>query len=334
MKKILTTNILVALSTVAMMLSGCVSMNKFERLESQYGRNKKELSLMRGELEEMRAENAELLRQNQSLSSAMADMEQVKGDNETLIAQLKEQVAAMQQQYDTTMENYIQQISGQNRDLTKANRLLTQRTKELNEKEASFRTKEAEFKERERVLRQQREALEVSGAQAQKALEDKKKELEAIRSTVAQALVGFADKGLDVTTHEGKVYVSMDDKLMFASGSWTISKEGVRAIEELAAVLEEHNDLRIMVEGHTDNVPYKGNANVKDNWDLSVMRATAIVKLILKKGKSIDPARIEASGHGEYAPKVPNSTAANKAKNRRTEIILTPNLSDLVNIIK
>ena len=88
-----------------------------------------------------------------------------------------------------------------------------------------------------------------------------------------------------------------------------------------------------MVEGHTDNVVYRGSTAVKDNWDLSVMRATAIVKLLLSYGSKIDPARVEASGHGEYAPKVPNTTAANKAANRRTEIILTPKLKDIIKIV-
>ena len=142
--------------------------------------------------------------------------------------------------------------------------------------------------------------------------------------------MGFTDKGLNVETKEGKVYVSMEDKLLFASGSWTVSEKGVEAIKSLAKVLEEHTDLNIMVEGHTDNVVFRGSTAVKDNWDLSVMRATSIVKLLLQYGPNINPARIEASGHGEYAPKASNSTAEGKAANRRTEIILTPNLDKLL----
>ena len=145
--------------------------------------------------------------------------------------------------------------------------------------------------------------------------------------------MGFADKGLNVETKEGKLYVSMEDKLLFASGSWTVSEKGVEAIKSLAKVLEEHTDLNIMVEGHTDNVVFRGTTAVKDNWDLSVMRATAIVKLLLAQGPKIDPARVEAAGHGEYAPKKPNTTAANKAVNRRTEIILTPRLKDIIKIV-
>ena len=139
---------------------------------------------------------------------------------------------------------------------------------------------------------------------------------------------------MNVETRDGKVYVSMDSKLMFASASWTVSKEGVDAIKTLAKVLEQNEDLNIMVEGHTDNAAYKGSSAVKDNWDLSVMRATSIVKLLLQYGPGINPSRIEACGHGEYAPKAPNDTPANKALNRRTEIILTPNLTDILNLIE
>ena len=162
---------------------------------------------------------------------------------------------------------------------------------------------------------------------------NKQKELDQIRQSVTNALVGFADKGMQVETKDGKVYVSMDSKLMFPSASWKVSNEGNKAIKELAKVLEENADLNIVVEGHTDNDPYTGSTAVKDNWDLSVMRATAIVKLILQYGPGIDPARIEAAGHGPYMPKVENSSKENKAMNRRTEIILTPKLSDVLQML-
>ena len=147
-------------------------------------------------------------------------------------------------------------------------------------------------------------------------------------------LVGFADKGLNVETRDGKVYISMENKLLFPSASWTVSKDGVAAIKQLAQVLEQDSTLNIMVEGHTDNDAYRGSTAVKDNWDLSVMRATAIVKLLLQHGKGINPARVEACGHGEFAPKVANDSPANKAINRRTEIIITPNIEALLEEVK
>jgi chemotaxis protein MotB len=231
----------------------------------------------------------------------------------------------------------MQEVAGKNRDLTRAQNLLSARTKELNSKEEELRQKEQQLTEQQETFRLQRSEMVAKQAELEREeaatraqLQAKERELEAVRSSVTKALVGFADKGLKVETKDGKVYVSMENKLMFPSASWTVSKEGANAIKELAKVLEQDTTLNIMVEGHTDNDPYRGNTAVKDNWDLSVMRATAIVKLLLQHGPAINPSRIEACGHGEFAPKVPNTSAENKAINRRTEIILTPNLDKLL----
>lgn len=274
----------------------------------------------------MREENAELVRQGQAMTVALSDMTTARQECEATVKSINRSYAALQLRYDTTVENFLQQITGKNRDLTKANKMLEQRTQELYEREAAARQRQQQLEERQRQLEQSEQA-------ATEALRAKEQELEHLRHAVSQALVGFTDKGLNVETKEGKVYVSMEDKLLFASGSWTVSEKGVEAIKSLAKVLEEHTDLNIMVEGHTDNVVFRGTTAVKDNWDLSVMRATAIVKLLLAQGPKIDPARVEAAGHGEYAPKKPNTTAANKAVNRRTEIILTPRLKDIIKIV-
>ena len=227
----------------------------------------------------------------------------------------------------------MQQLTGKSRDLSKVNKLLEQRTRELNDKERAFQAKEKRMLAQQRDLESRQRELEQNTQQATQALEAKNRELEHLRAAVEQALVGFADKGLQVVTKNGRVYVSMEDKLLFAPGSWTVSGKGVEAIKRLAKELQEHTDLNIMVEGHTDNDAYHGSTAVKDNWDLSVMRATAIVKLLLREGPTIDPRRIEASGHAEYAPLRPNNSAANKAANRRTEIILTPRLDDIMQIV-
>ena len=301
-------------------------MREYEALQSQYSQTMKGWSVTKQELQEMREENAELVRQGQAMTVALSDMTTARQECEATVKSINRSYAALQLRYDTTVENFLQQITGKNRDLTKANKMLEQRTQELYEREAAARQRQQQLEERQRQLEQSEQA-------ATEALRAKEQELEHLRHAVSQALVGFTDKGLNVETKEGKVYVSMEDKLLFASGSWTVSEKGVEAIKSLAKVLEEHTDLNIMVEGHTDNVVFRGTTAVKDNWDLSVMRATAIVKLLLAQGPKIDPARVEAAGHGEYAPKKPNTTAANKAVNRRTEIILTPRLKDIIKIV-
>ena len=315
-----------AIAAAVLMLSSCVSMREYEALQSQYSQTMKGWSVTKQELQELREENAELVRQGQAMTVALSDMTAARQECEATVTSINRSYAALQLRYDTTVENFLQQITGKNRDLSKANKMLEQRTRELNERESAARQRQQQLEERQRLLEQSEQA-------ANEALRAKEQELEHLRHAVAQALVGFSDKGLNVETKEGKVYVSMEDKLLFASGSWTVSEKGVEAIKSLAKVLEEHTDLNIMVEGHTDNVVFRGSTAVKDNWDLSVMRATSIVKLLLSLGPTINPARVEAAGHGEYAPKKPNTTAANKAANRRTEIILTPKLTDIIKIV-
>lgn len=325
----------IILSTLAALLvSGCVTLGKYETLESANTHMRKEWNMTKQELSELQDEVAELQRQNQQLNTDITDLNTLRMEHEALIDSLRRDLENKQQQYDTTMENYLQEITGKNRDLNKAQNLLTARTQELNEKEAAYRAKEAQFLQQQTALQVRQEELQRQEQRTREALEAKERELSQVRSAVSKALTGFENKGLKVEQRDGKVYVSMESKLMFASGSWTVSKEGVEAIRQLAKVLEQNQDLNIMVEGHTDNDAYKGATAVKDNWDLSVMRATAIVKLLLKYGPRIDPARVEACGHGEFAPKVENSSAANKAQNRRTEIILTPKLDDILNAVK
>ena len=154
----------------------------------------------------------------------------------------------------------------------------------------------------------------------------------AIRHKVADALLGFEGNGLSITTRDGKVYVSMEDKLLFRSGSFNIDPEGAKAVKELGIVLGQNADINIMVEGHTDNVPYNGKSQLIDNLDLSAKRATTVVRLLLSN-KDIDPSRIIASGRGEFMPIDINDNSEARAKNRRTEIILTPKLDELMQLM-
>ena len=328
-------------SAAALFATSCVSLTEFETLQTRYDQTEKQYLLTKQELAELKEENAVLTRQNQALNTDMSEMALAKNRSESTIDSLTRRIEQMRHHYDTTMENYIQEVAGKSRDLTRAQNLLTARTKELNDKEAQLKTQQENFQlqqenfqlQRSELIAKQKQ-LEQEEATTKAKLEAKQRELEAVRNSVTRALVGFADKGLNVETRDGKVYVSMENKLLFPSASWTVSKDGANAIKELAKVLEQDSTLKIMVEGHTDNDAYRGSTAVKDNWDLSVMRATAIVKLLLQSGPNINPARVEACGHGEYAPKVPNNSPANKAINRRTEIVLTPNIDELLKEMK
>ena len=127
--------------------------------------------------------------------------------------------------------------------------------------------------------------------------------------------------------------MSLDEKLLFKSGSTVVDPNGVRALKQLAVVLANNRDIDIMIEGHTDDVPFRKGSSIKDNWDLSVMRATSIVRILLD-GSGIDPTRLTVAGRGEYLPVDPARTTEARRKNRRTEIILSPDLSEIFKILE
>lgn len=313
-----------------MALTSCVSLSEHENLQAKYDQTAKQYRLTLQERDELRENNANLTKTNNALTSDYSELSAAKQKCDETVESLTRRIEQMRHHYDTTMENYTQQVAGKDRDLMRAQNLLSARTKELNDKERELEQKETELRVQQDSFFLQRSELIAKQQELEQQQAATRAELETLRNSVTQALLGFADKGLKVETKDGKVYVSMENKLMFPSASWTVSKEGANAIKELAKVLESDTSLNIMVEGHTDNDAYRGSSAVKDNWDLSVMRATSIVKLLLQYGPDINPARIEACGHGEYAPKVSNSTPEGKAANRRTEIILTPNLNKLL----
>jgi chemotaxis protein MotB len=167
----------------------------------------------------------------------------------------------------------------------------------------------------------------------QNALDEQSAAVASLKNKLNTALRGFYDQGLSVYEKNGKVYVSLEEQLMFKTGSYTLDPKGKEAIRSLGEVLASNPEINILVEGHTDNVPLNGAAQIKDNWDLSVMRATAVTKIILNN-TNIAPNRITASGRGEFVPLEEGETPEARKKNRRTEIILTPNLSEVLDIIQ
>jgi chemotaxis protein MotB len=192
----------------------------------------------------------------------------------------------------------------------------------LNEKQKSLDQVKAELLLREQKI-----------AEMQAILKKKDDAVIALKNKVTDALLGFENKGLTITQKNGKVYVSLDESLLFASGKTNVEAKGAEALKKLASVLEQNTDINVMVEGHTDNVPMKGSGDIKDNWDLSVMRATSIIK-ILTSNKNVDPKRLTAAGRGEYFPIDPANTTDARKKNRRTEIILAPKLDELFKLLE
>lgn len=166
-------------------------------------------------------------------------------------------------------------------------------------------------------------------ATLQAELDAKDQAMKALKDRVSAALTGFEGKGLTVEQRNGRVYVSMENKLLFPSGSYAVDAKGRELIVKLAKAVENEKDLNVLVEGHTDTDKVQPGGTLKDNWDLSVMRATSVVR-IMQESSRMDPLRITAAGRGEYIPVDP----ADKAKNRRIEVILAPDLEKLYELVK
>ena len=313
--------ILIIAAVIAVVLSGCVTKQKYQELENQYKNCNKDLSAMTAEKIDFENSAKELQNEVDRLN---AQIEKLKGDTLAISRKLKQSerdYAKARKDYDDLLNDFSSLNKSNSDEISSLLADIDKMKQQLDERERELNSKSAELEEKEKKL-----------SELQKILDQKDAEVRLLKEKVAAALKGFEDSGLNVYEKNGKVYVSLNDKLLFASAKWEIEAAGEAALKEVAKILETDTTINVLIEGHTDNVPYKGTAQVKDNWDLSVMRATSVVKALLKFG-DIAPQRISASGRGEYFPIDTADTPEARAKNRRTEIILTPKLDELFQII-
>ncbi len=259
----------------------------------KYNSSRAEVMRLESELGSMRLRGDELAARAERLD---AEIEQLNGEK----AELNRQVTELTERYNRLLSEGSAEAARMLRQLEQSQSQLDERSRRVEELEQLLRAREDAINE--------------------------------IRRKVAGALLGFEGNGLTITTRNGNVYVSMDDKLLFRSGSFEIESNGVQAVRDLAVVLAQNPDINIMVEGHTDDVPYLGSGNLQDNLDLSAKRATTVTRLLLSGG-DISPERIIAAGRGESLPVAQGTSAEARAQNRRTEIILSPKLDELWQIM-
>ena len=232
------------------------------------------------------------------------------GQQKDEIAKLKQQITDLMS--DTTrlgqaIRDYRKSLYSNLSEQEKLNMLLKEKMEKLAEREATINKLQAEV-------------------DAQNA------RLQSLLNSVKDALLGFSSDELTVTEKNGKIYVAMSDKLLFESGSAQVNKQGKEALGKLAEVLKKQHDIDVFIEGHTDNKPIK-TVQFKDNWDLSVVRATSVVR-ILTKDYGVNPLQILPCGRGEFMPVDNNESVDGRAHNRRTEIIMAPKLDKLMDILK
>ncbi|MGF7233103.1 OmpA family protein [Arachidicoccus sp.] len=241
------------------------------------------------------------------------------------------QLQARQLQGDSAMlANRVSNLQDQLSDLNSKNSNLKNDIDNLNGQVASLShnnsSKQGQLEMSQKALKDQQAKLQ----HLQDLLDAQKQKSNELRQKMADALAGFNSNELTVTQKNGKVYVSMQESLLFPSGSAVVSKKGIDALAKLAAVLNTNPDIQIDVEGHTDSIPIRGR--FQDNWELSTARANSIVRILIDRYR-VSPLNLIASGHSQYDPVDTNATPEGRAKNRRTDIILSPKLDELYKII-
>jgi len=299
----------------------CVPKKDFLDLENRFHNLESEHRLLNKKLEQSEAENLALndkLKEREALiESLQRQLDNLKIDYESKSKQLEN----LEESY-AALEKNSSQLLAENLDRNRA--LLSQ----LEEKEKALAQEKLRLENLQKDLDERSNRIQ----QLENVIASNEAKLTALKDKLSEALIDFEGRGLSVEQRNGKVYVSMENKLLFASGSWTVGSEGKKAIKELANILAQNGDISVLIEGHTDNVPYSGKGPLKDNWDLSTKRATEVLKLILNN-KAIDPTNLTAAGRGKHLPIASNETTDGKAKNRRIEVVLEPRLDELNKLI-
>ena len=300
-------------------LNSCVSKKLYQELDDKYNK--------------LRSSNSALIKEKDDLLASKkgleVDLEKLKNEYAELSTQkeiLDNDFASLQNKHKKLDESY--------------NVLSTQSSKKLAEQAAKNQELLSQLEEKEKTLAAESTRLEnlqkelnkrsLQINELQSLIEAKEAQMQQLKNAISKALHNFEGKGLTVVHKNGKIYVSMENKLLFNSGSWAVGSEGEKAVEQLASVLAENTDIHVLIEGHTDNDPY-ASAVLLDNWDLSVKRATAIVRIL--KDTGVNPTQITAAGRSEYVPVDTNKTIEGKAKNRRIEIILAPNFDEISKLL-
>lgn len=323
---------------LAASISSCVPSRQFDELKTKEQKCQDENKRLTSENQDQNTKITELNASMEKLSRDMNDLVKdslKRGEDYRRLTNLYNELT---KSYDQLLSNKEKLLAGSNDETKKLIAQLNDTKTDLQKKEDELKKKQADLADRESKLAELKTSLkerEDKVAELQGVLNQKDSAVKALKDAVNNALVGFVNNGLSVEQKNGKVYVSMEEQLLFASGSTVVDKRGEEALKKLAVVLESKKDINIMVEGHTDNVPIQGtlSSGAKDNWDLSVLRATSVVKIITKNS-GVEPIRIAASGRGPYFPLDPASTADARKKNRRTEIILTPKLDELLKVLE
>ena len=311
-------NRLIKLYTIVyvILFSGCVAQKKFDDLLAERVKIEADYYEVSDKLD---AANAKLER----LEEQVSRLDEETAEKSQKINKLETDLAALQKEHDqleTYYNNLLTNSGKLSRDLAEQQERLLELQEGLDTKKKENEALLTDLVEREKKV-----------SELERIIAEKDKAVQMLMVSVKEALLGFSGNELSVEIKNGKVYVSLAEQLLFKSGSYKVDPKGERALIQLSEALKTSPDINILIEGHTDNVPISSKT-IKDNWDLSVLRATSITRILTRAG--VNPGRITAAGRSEYQPVTSNATADGKQKNRRTEIILSPDLDELFELLE
>ncbi|MFN8276826.1 MAG: OmpA family protein [Chitinophagales bacterium] len=305
------------------MLSSCLVSKK--KLEEQQALANKYLNEKKDCNEKLDKANGEINRLNEQIGKLDAQINELKNKNLSATERADKMKKAnddLNVMYDKLKNQYDDLSKTSSKDKEKLGMALQEKERLLNDRADELKKLSDQLAEREKRVK------ELEGLIAKKD-----EAVQMLKKKISDALKGFSSDELKVTEKDGKVYVSLSDKLLFKSGSFNVDEKGKSAIRQLAEVLNKQTEIGVVVEGHTDNKQYVNpKGDIKNNWDLSVMRAATVTEILVNDGK-LDPKRVSASGRGEFFPVGENDTPEGRSKNRRIEVILSPDLAGIMKIL-
>jgi chemotaxis protein MotB len=316
--------------------TSCAPPKLFSEIEDKNNKCTNERGELTSENEKLTVDNTELKAKLELAELARKRMEENGFSNADELNNLKSKYNQLDNRFNELQRSHETLISGSDSETKKLIDKLDNTQRDLYQREDQLNQLSLKLDKEQAQLKKLKDELELNNEklmELQRALARKDSAVDALKQKVTGALLGFENQGLSITKKNGKVYVSLEEKLLFGSGSTQVDPHGITALKKLAAVLEQNPDINITIEGHTDDIPVVQGAKFQDNWDLSTQRANSIIRILLDESR-INPKRLTSSGRGEFLPIDNRKTSEARQKNRRTEIILTPNLDELLSILE
>ncbi|WP_456463447.1 OmpA family protein [Lutibacter sp.] len=310
---------IIVLFVISIALNSCVSKKLYQELDTKYSKLQ---DLNRTVIQE----KDNLLTSKKQLEETLEKLELAHTELSTQKEILDDEYISLKNKYNNLDESYELLSAQSSKELATQSKKNKELLTQLEEKEKKLATESNRLEKLQKELNLRAKQID----ELQRLIDAKEAKMQQLKNAISNALHNFEGKGLTVVHKNGKIYVSMENKLLFNSGSWAVGVQGKKAVKQLANVLSKNKDIQVLIEGHTDDVPYKGTTLI-DNWDLSVKRATAIVRIL--ENNSVNPTQITAAGRSKFMPIDTNKTPEGKAKNRRIEIILAPNFDEISKLL-